>query len=222
MRTIGTLVAAIVMAGSPSFAQSVGRARSPQEECPQGRQIRAQKSYPSTMTDCQILYADTAAENQRLRRGPATNPTAQQPIVPAPAVVKKEDPRKHEIDEDLKIGYATISFDDFELDARQLTVSERKVAIAGYVRRMGSVDTLFPTEMKAFYAQRMPTSQIPLLTDDSPRDIRAYFLKCSNSGSKFGCWTRVRGHVSVCSLTTFGQVIPKPCLVVDGGWTLKD
>jgi hypothetical protein len=221
MRAIGTLVAAIVMAGSPSFAQSVRRAPFPQEECPQGRQLRAQRAFPSTMTDCEVLDADTAAKNQRLRHG-TTNPADQQPVVSQPAVVKKEDPRQHEIDEDLKIGYATISFDDFELDARQLTVSERKVTIAGYVRRMGSVDTLFPTEMKAFYAQTMPTSQIPLLTDDSPRGIRAYFLKCNNSGSKFGCWTRVRGHVSVCSLTTFGQVIPKPCLVVDGGWTLKN
>jgi hypothetical protein len=40
----------------------------PQEECPQGRQIRAQKHYPPTMTDCEVLDADTAAENQKLQR----------------------------------------------------------------------------------------------------------------------------------------------------------
>jgi hypothetical protein len=39
-----------------------------QEACPQGREIRAYKAYPSTMTDCEVLDADTAFENQRLRK----------------------------------------------------------------------------------------------------------------------------------------------------------
>jgi hypothetical protein len=66
----------------------------PQEECPQGRQIRAQKVYPSTMTDCEVLDADTASERQKLQRKLNPPPVAQQParppapkpVVPATAV----------------------------------------------------------------------------------------------------------------------------------------
>jgi hypothetical protein len=54
-----------------------------QEECPQGRQIRAQKVYPSTMTDCEVLDADTAAERQKLQRKLNPPPVAQQPVRPA-------------------------------------------------------------------------------------------------------------------------------------------
>jgi hypothetical protein len=80
------LIACTVMAGAPSFAQDGRRARYPaREECPQGRQIRAQRAYPSTMTDCQVLDADTAAENQKLRRRPGAVLVAQQPAkLPAP------------------------------------------------------------------------------------------------------------------------------------------
>jgi hypothetical protein len=41
-----------------------------QEECPQGRQIRAQKAYPSTMNDCEVLDADTTAQNKRATQRP--------------------------------------------------------------------------------------------------------------------------------------------------------
>ena len=63
-----------VFQGGAAFAQYRERAPVPaQEECPQGRQIRAQKAYPSTMSDCDVLDADTAAENQR-QHGPAPAP----------------------------------------------------------------------------------------------------------------------------------------------------
>jgi hypothetical protein len=61
-----------------------------QEECPQGRQIRTQKAYPSTMTDCEVLDADTAAENQKLQRKPAPAVARQPPKAPvaaAPAII---------------------------------------------------------------------------------------------------------------------------------------
>jgi hypothetical protein len=53
-----------------SGVDPTGRPPLTQEECPQGRQIRAQKAYPSNMTDCQVLDADTAGLNQA-RRQPA-------------------------------------------------------------------------------------------------------------------------------------------------------
>jgi hypothetical protein len=149
MRTAsGILVAAIVMAASPALAE---------DECPQGRQIRAMHPYPSTMTDCQVLDADTASENQRLRRGPAGNPTAQQPITPGP-VMKKEDPRQHEIDEDLKLGYETISFEDFALDTKDLIKTGKKIAVVGYYRKIGNIDEFFPSNVAAMQSESAPSS----------------------------------------------------------------
>jgi hypothetical protein len=48
--------------GAPQYAPQYRTAPIP-EDCPQGRQIRAQKSYPASMTDCQVL--DAAVENRK-------------------------------------------------------------------------------------------------------------------------------------------------------------
>jgi Superinfection immunity protein len=50
-----------------------------QEECPQGRQIRAQKPYPASMTDCQVLDVDMAAENRR-QQSKAQMPSDRSPV----------------------------------------------------------------------------------------------------------------------------------------------
>jgi hypothetical protein len=44
------------------------------EDCPQGLQIRAQKTYPPKMSDCEVLDADTAVENRKSRGVPASIP----------------------------------------------------------------------------------------------------------------------------------------------------
>ena len=65
-----------VFSGGAAFAQYGQRAPvGAQEECPQGRQIRAQKAYPSTMSDCEVLDADSTEENQKVQRGPAAAPS---------------------------------------------------------------------------------------------------------------------------------------------------
>jgi hypothetical protein len=219
------LIAAIVMAPLPSVAQDARRPQRylpQQDECPQGRQIRAQKGYPSTMTDCEVLDADTAAENQKLRRGPGANPTAQQPI--APAAVQNENPRQHEIDEDLKIGYESISFEDFALDTKQLIKTGKKIAVLGYYRKTGNFEELFPSPMAVVQSDVMLSiTSIPLLAEDAPRELRAYFLRCSNNPSTatIGCWARVRGYVSTCEIKLLGLSGEKPCLIVEGGWSLN-
>lgn len=214
MKIILLAILATIGAISASYAQGPRRYTMPREECPEGSQIRIQKGYPSNMTDCEVLDAEIAADNRKHRRPAQAGPP---PIAPA----KAEDPAQHQINEDSKIGYSTISFDEFDLEQKQLVASGKKIAIVGYVRRIGSIDTLFPTEMKAFYVGQAPTAQIPLLTEDSPRDIREYFLKCSNAGSQFGCWSRIRGRASTCGLTSYGVTVPKPCFVVEGGWRLN-
>jgi hypothetical protein len=78
----GMLVAAIVMTVSPSLAQDTrGPPPYPQEECPQGREIRAKNQYPASMTDCQVLDANTASLNQPKRPSvkAMTSPTTQGP-----------------------------------------------------------------------------------------------------------------------------------------------
>lgn len=208
------------------------------EECPQGRQIRAQKPYPSTMTDCEVLDADTAAENQKLRRKPSPPPSAQsyprQPlpngstppaaIEPPPAPVPpKIDIAKQRIDDDLKLGYPTVTFEDFALDNKTMVEQEKKVAIEGFYHKTGNIDQLYAVQMETLPSMSPPVSHIiPLLTEDSPRDIRAYFLRCSEQSPNVGCWTRIRGTVTMCSLTIFGSSVPKPCISVDGGWFLKN
>ena len=63
-----------------------------QEECPQGRQIRTQKAYPPTMTDCDVLDADTAAQNNQLRQRAVAPPEAQR-ITSPPRSLSQEQIR---------------------------------------------------------------------------------------------------------------------------------
>lgn len=64
-------VLVILMANSSS-AQT---RRPVQEECPQGRDIRATKRYPATMSDCEVLDAETAKDNKARPLAPTANPT---------------------------------------------------------------------------------------------------------------------------------------------------
>jgi hypothetical protein len=134
MRAAAGLFITAIMGIGPSFAQD---ARRPppypsQEECPQGRQIRAQKAYPSTMTDCQVLDADTAAENQKLprRAGGTPNLPAQPPGMKAPEPQESEAVKTaRQIAFDLSLGYSSISVDDFLLDAKDLATSDEASAL---------------------------------------------------------------------------------------------
>jgi hypothetical protein len=80
-------VFALCLSSLPAAAQSpqYRRPGPAQEECPQGRQIRAQKAYPTTMSDCEVLDADTAAENHKLNTGRPAPVAKQVPADPAPA-----------------------------------------------------------------------------------------------------------------------------------------
>jgi hypothetical protein len=79
--------AVLVGYGGPSSAQYRQRhSPSIQEACPQGRAIRAKKNYPSSMTDCEVLDADTVAENRMLQRAPLANPKTVTPAQAGPPV----------------------------------------------------------------------------------------------------------------------------------------
>ena len=74
MRYTSALFFAVLIA-SVTDATAQSRRSYPEpsrEDCPQGRQIRTQKNYPATMSDCEVLDADTIAENQKLHRIPSS------------------------------------------------------------------------------------------------------------------------------------------------------
>lgn len=194
-----------------------------QDECPQGREIRVKKHYPATMSDCDVLDEDTRRENQRSRgsdvgpRQPAP-PVATQPPVETPAQKAAK-----QVQADLSFGYTTITADDFVLDSKVIIASGKKVVVEGYYRKIGNLEGLYPTQDAANAAERVADiPHINLLTDDAARDLRAYFLKCGPGRDMLGCWTRVRGHAEMCSLTILGNTIPKPCLVAESGWFLNN
>lgn len=85
--------------GAPMAIAPQYQAAPAQDDCPQGREIRAQKSYPTSMTDCQVLDADTAAQNNQIRQrrvvesSPPVAP-AMQPAPPAPRTLNQEQIRR--------------------------------------------------------------------------------------------------------------------------------
>src|ERR1700691_1524557 len=114
----GVLFVFLIFSFTPAVAQQSPQYRrggpppAAQEECPQGRQIRAQKPYPSTMTDCEVLDADTLEMKRRGRQPPP------QAAAPAPVVPKQPSPEekeKQQVAEDLQLGYPTITISDFIL-----------------------------------------------------------------------------------------------------------
>jgi hypothetical protein len=222
-RIAGVFFVFLIFSLAPGAAQSpqYRRLAPPQEECPQGRQIRTQKGYPSTMTDCEVLDADTAAENQKLPR--RTGRVPDPPTAPAPQQESQADKTARQIAFDLSVGYASISVDDFLLDAKDLATTGKKIAIEGYYRKFGNLEGLYASQGDAYMAATASqTRHVSILTDDAVRELRAYFLKCGPGVDIQGCWTRVRGHASVCEITLFGQSAPKPCLIVESGWSLKN
>jgi hypothetical protein len=97
LRIITSFLAAAILMANGSSALTAGPLG---EDCPQGRQIRTQKSYPSSMSDCEVLDADTAIENRKLPRTPtaAAPPPNRAPstnrieVTKTQAVLYDEDP----------------------------------------------------------------------------------------------------------------------------------
>ncbi len=135
----------------------------------------------------------------------------------------KVDLLKQRVEGDLKLGYSPISFEDFALDYKSMVRDGKKVAVDGFYRKTGNIDELYASQSDSFPTNSPPASHIiPLLIDDAPRDTRAYLLRCTEQSPRMGCWFRARGTVTMCSLTIFGNSVPKPCLTVEGGWLAAD
>jgi hypothetical protein len=176
-----------------------------------------QESALRAIVECQPYNLPAALFEEWKYFAPVFTERQSQPNQPPAA--PQVDPSKQRIKDDLKIGYSTISFEDFALDYKSMVRDEKKVAVEGYYRKTGSIDELYASQSDSFSTVSAPASHIlPLLIDDAPRDLRAYLLHCTERSPNMGCWTRVRGTVTMCSLTIFGNSVPKPCISVDGGW----
>jgi PDZ domain len=114
-------------------------------------------------------------------------------------------------------GYKTITRDDFLLDAKQLALSGKKIAILnGVYSWSDGVEWL---------------SGIPLVTQDAPRTLRAFLLKTWEDIPQGGLFFQkehnirglaLLGHAGDCSWQTEpGATKEAICLLVENGWSVR-
>lgn len=118
-------------------------------------------------------------------------------------------------------GYRPISFEDFKLDGKQLSEANTKLIMHGVYSKSGDIDVLQPSGLVVALAKRGYGDNlgVPLLTDGATRDVRKYFLNCSNDiAAQLGCPITLVGHADVCSATGLIESKSIACLVVEDGW----
>jgi hypothetical protein len=173
--------ATAVPPGPAGFAASVS-------DCPEGREIRRGHAYDTRLTDCEVLaMARKSEEDSRLseRRAEQTRIAEEQ---------RARDDQQRRVEEDRSLGYSFVSSEDFLLDGKQLARTTAKVALQGMYVKTGAVERLFPSQMSVVMAAQGAASvsnSIVILTDDAPRELRAYFLRCGSlpGSSQLGCHT---------------------------------
>jgi hypothetical protein len=188
----------------------------PPSECPEGREIRSKQFYDTRLSDCEVLAM--ARKSEEAAR--ASQQRSEQTRLAEEKRARDEQQRR--IEEDRSLGYAFISSEDFLLDGKKLASTDAKVALQGMYVKTGAVERLFPSPVAAVMATRGSTSAtlgVVLLTDDAPRELRAYFLRCGSlpGSSQLGCPVRVRGHATTCERTMPSGQEAVPCLAVEGG-----
>lgn len=210
----------VVAPNQPNRRAPPGAYQPNMSECPEGRALRAGRAWPTNMSDCDVLKAVRDREEIE-RKGHQINEDLK-----VKAAQTEREKRQHEIDEDQKLGYTSISFEDFVLDGKDLAQTEKKIALLGTYIKLGNVEYVFPSQIAAMMASNgtaaATSMRVGLLTADAPRELRAYYLRCNSSPASAvqGCWTRVRGHATICNQTMLLHSETVPCLVVEGGWTL--
>jgi uncharacterized protein len=118
-------------------------------------------------------------------------------------------------------GYRPISFEDFKLDGKQLSEANAKLIMHGVYSKSGDTDVLQPSGLVVALAKRGYGDNlgVPLLADGATRDVRKYFLNCSNNiAAQLGCPITLVGHADVCSATGLIESKSIACLVVEDGW----
>jgi hypothetical protein len=91
--------------------------------------------------------------------------------------------RVRPVGEEASLGYRLVSTQDFVLDGKELARAGAKVALQGFYVKKGAEERLVPSQMAvAFVTQGGMSASlgVVLLTDDAPRELRAYFLRCGS------------------------------------------
>ena len=153
-------------------------------ECPEGRALRAGRAWPTNMSDCDVLKAvrDREEWNRNLHKENEDRRVK--------AEQTEGEKRQHEIDEDQKLGYTSISFEDFVLDGKDLAKTGKKIALLGTYIKLGNVEYIFPSQIAAMMASNgtaaANTIRVGLLTDD----VQGMAISGCNSSpaAAAGCW----------------------------------
>jgi uncharacterized protein YecT (DUF1311 family) len=114
-------------------------------------------------------------------------------------------------------GYQQIEIDDFILDSKSLIAGEQKIVVAGFYKKFGNIEGLYPTAQAALTSSDS-AGMIYILSENAVRDIRAYFLRCDRN-QYAPCPVRIRGYASTCDLTLGSLSASKPCFIVESGTT---
>jgi hypothetical protein len=109
-------------------------------------------------------------------------------------------------------GYKRITFEDFELDGRELAASQAKISIHGFYKKTGDIEMLLPSTGS--------DSWIGLMTEGANRNARKMFLTCRTANPWASCPFTILGHVSMCTRTTLVGSKEVPCLIVDDTWNI--
>jgi len=120
------------------------------------------------------------------------------------------------LENDERLGFTHVSFNDFLLDGKQLAADGTKVAVAGVYQKFGDVAALLPRDPTA---REQGNTRIPLLTENATRNMRSWMLNCIQTSSA-GCNITLRGTATMCTKTTLVGSSSVPCLDVDDGWNV--
>jgi TonB family protein len=118
-------------------------------------------------------------------------------------------------------GYKWITFKDFKLDAAQMAQQGTKVMLVGALgyTKIGKAEYLFPSQLSIALVERVPRAidnSIGLLTTNSSRNVREYFLDCNDSLNPLGCEILVlAGTVVPCMESTLFSTSVEACINVD-------
>jgi hypothetical protein len=134
----------------------------------------------------------------------------------------KEEIAEH-VKKDARNGYQVVTFNDFQLDGKELAARNAKISIAGGYIKVGDMEYLISSPVAAIMVARTGNTNdaIAILTDNASRIVRQYFLNCRNvPGIQLGCPINLLGNATMCERTNLVGTQTIPCILVRDGWNI--
>jgi hypothetical protein len=112
-----------------------------------------------------------------------------------------------------------VDFKTLVLDGKALADEQAYVEVSGVYQGLGEVGMLWPPQHRA---ANSTDDSMPLLTEDSPREVREFLYDCrqrvaaAQGAGRFvvGCRVRITGHMTTCGLK-IAPAAQSACLVVE-------